>query len=523
MAGSGTKTSSSGAKAAGNRTEAYAAVRAASKGVICVLPEWHVDNEELEGGAFCENHSNEKETRFDFSGYISVMGRDCHVRVRRRVASPGGAIQGDGESRSAKRQRVVAPYMVIGNAGSSSSLASSDGSLVMELNNAELKAAVLCNGSSAKYSDAAKGELDALARTVAAVLKNPPAAESYAAALGFFEALQEIAHHAMLSRVERETSSSAAMMQFNPMSSAHVATLLREFDSLGWDRVMSVSDDMRTVELQCEDEAGRKHALKITLHPQHPYGAPTCQASLPEPGVQLNWKPTCTIADVVNQFEKRLSEHQALWDMLDDIDANCWVLEPDPPRRSDTYRRVVVASHVSMKIQISADAPRGVCGWHLFGSPRYTASLRDTMRAALARTRVVSHQQEIAVVDDAHNAWLASRTVRENLEKLLSISFPTKDVSASSEYALECGICYNHCLDPAVAAAAKSNKTKNGGSANHSQLPDEICENPKCGRSYHYACLSEWLRSLMSTRHSFDTMFGRCPYCDHPISISPGG
>lgn len=97
----------------------------------------------------------------------------------------------------------------------------------------------------------------------------------------------------------------------------------------------------------------------------------------------------------------------------------------------------------------------------------------------------------------------------------------------------ECGICYVYRLEAAV--------------------PDRVCDNPKCCRPYHTACLVEWLRAIPApqggsgiletlwgwagvphrhyafryrpapTRQSFDTLFGECVYCQHSITVKVPG
>lgn len=50
-------------------------------------------------------------------------------------------------------------------------------------------------------------------------------------------------------------------------------------------------------------------------------------------------------------------------------------------------------------------------------------------------------------------------------------------------------------------------------------IPDFVCSNGKCCRSFHRRCLLEWLQALPSTRVSFDTVFGMCPYCSTSLAI----
>ena len=52
--------------------------------------------------------------------------------------------------------------------------------------------------------------------------------------------------------------------------------------------------------------------------------------------------------------------------MLDDIDANTWVLEPDKPKRSDLTRRIALGNYCSLQIEVNAEHPREECQYQLF-------------------------------------------------------------------------------------------------------------------------------------------------------------
>jgi hypothetical protein len=89
--------------------------------------------------------------------------------------------------------------------------------------------------------------------------------------------------------------------------------------------------------------------------------------------------------------------------------------------------------------------------------------------------------------------------------------------------AIECAICYAYELD--------------------GEPPSKACDNPRCAQPFHAACLGEvrpmprwraapswltrppcvcvcvcvhaqWLRALPTTRQSYQTLFGACPYCN---------
>ena len=96
----------------------------------------------------------------------------------------------------------------------------------------------------------------------------------------------------------------------------------------------------------------------------------------------------------------------------------------------------------------------------------------------------------------------------------------------SQEFSVECGICYAYRLGV-------------GG-----VLPEIVCENSHCGQPFHHPCLLEvrvplfspcwcanipwevlllllqWLRGLPTSRMSFNTIFGECPYCNQVSHIA---
>jgi E3 ubiquitin-protein ligase FANCL len=105
----------------------------------------------------------------------------------------------------------------------------------------------------------------------------------------------------------------------------------------------------------------------------------------------------------------------------------------------------------------------------------------------------------------------ADITPRANFERALGISFPMKERAMADEQtvALECAVCYTYVLE----------STSGPGSSTTIIIPDEVCKNPKCNRVYHHCCLLDWLQSIPTTKSSFGTLFGSCPYCQDAISI----
>jgi hypothetical protein len=123
---------------------------------------------------------------------------------------------------------------------------------------------------------------------------------------------------------------------------AFYSTLRAELDEVGWRHVSSLADDLSHLTLKASDIAGRFHELRLSFPPAYPAAAPIATADLPT-AFELRWPlggggsgSDCSggLGAVLVQFEAALAQHQQLWDSLDDLDANAWVIEPtSAPRR----------------------------------------------------------------------------------------------------------------------------------------------------------------------------------------------
>lgn len=249
----------------------------------------------------------------------------------------------------------------------------------------------------------------------------------------------------------------------------------------GMDRVESLSDSFDEVVLREQDRAGRAHHLRLHLPEGYPEeAASVLGASLPE-AFSLRWSRDEGLAGALRQFRAALDRYADVWDCLDDIDAHCWVLEPEQPTRSDLQRRVALASHAALVFRVDPRQPRALPQDLQFMGP---AAVVDPLRSRLNKRL---------------RGWSTARTPRANLEALLELTFPSPQESAKEDFAAECGICYAYKLGEHV--------------------PDAFCDNPQCRRAYHASCLYEWLHALPTSKISFETLFGDCPYCGQVLSV----
>ncbi|XP_060268147.1 E3 ubiquitin-protein ligase FANCL isoform X8 [Ovis aries] len=210
--------------------------------------------------------------------------------------------------------------------------------------------------------------------------------------------------------------------------------------------------------------------LKMLLYPAE---SPDCVVDFPVP-FSVSWTPQSSLISIYSQFLAALESLKTFWDVMDEIDEKTWVLEPEKPTRSATARRIVLGNNISINIEVD---------------PRHPTMLPEC--CFLGADHVVK-PLGIRLSRNIH-LWDPENSLLQNLKNVLEIDFPARAILEKSDFSMDCGICYAYQLDGAI--------------------PDQVCDNSQCGQSFHYICLYEWLRGLLTSRQSFNIMFGECPYC----------
>lgn len=285
---------------------------------------------------------------------------------------------------------------------------------------------------------------------------------------------------------------------------------MAELDAIGWNHLLELSDDLRSVELQTHDAAKRVHAIRLSLPTEYPtHDPPVCFVDAPEP-LELVWDSqtaaasgSCMLKEVLQQFEAFLSTYQSFWDVLDDLDTKTCVLEPHRPTRATGRRRIALEKHASVQIEVNPAHPRAICELSFFGNDATIGPLREKWSEFVFQ-------------------WDETLPLRENLESILDVAFPSPKHVRTDEFAIECGICYCYRLDVDAPeedeAMTDTNSRVGDAHAARTIIPDKLCENGKCNRPFHEKCLFDWLKALPTARQSFNTVFGECPYCREAIS-----
>lgn len=281
----------------------------------------------------------------------------------------------------------------------------------------------------------------------------------------------------------------AAMVEFH----LEVVREMERWD--GWRRLCSMDKTLTEMVFRCVDTSGREHDLGMQWQFQVSNAGysffPRVSAKLPDVAALQEFVvehrerkgksgEMLDLQRFYQIFQEQVEQMQLFWDAMEDIDSNCWVLEPELGNRVSTMRRIVIAKHCSMQIEFEPKQVMAVpCVCRFFGPQEFT----DQLALKFQRRK---------------NLWNQALTPRQNLECILDIQFPKKAQESKEDYGMECGICYSFNLE--------------------TNAPDKSCENPKCNRQFHQRCVYEWLKSLPTSRSSFDAVFGNCPYCLGPMS-----
>ncbi|XP_073528506.1 E3 ubiquitin-protein ligase FANCL isoform X2 [Phyllobates terribilis] len=216
--------------------------------------------------------------------------------------------------------------------------------------------------------------------------------------------------------------------------------------------------------------------LKTILYP---YKAPDCCVDLPV-AFSISWTPQSNIQDIYQQVLLTLESLKGFWDMLDEIDTQTWVLEPEKPTRAATMRRIAIGNNVSITIDLNPRHPTMLPECYFLGADHVVQPLKEKLNSNV-------------------HLWDPETGLLQNLKDILETDFPSKSDFAKSDFTMDCGICYAYRLDSAI--------------------PDQVCNDPHCAQPFHQACLYEWLNGLPSSRQSFNIIYGECPYCTKPITL----
>lgn len=261
----------------------------------------------------------------------------------------------------------------------------------------------------------------------------------------------------------------------------YYALLIEELNSTGWHRLVHVDALLGEVHVKFVDKGNREHILKLEFPDEYPEKPPKANADLPIP-FEINWtkQQGQTLFGILNQYDQCLEQYQLLWSILEDVDGQLWVLDPEQPRRSDVTRRVALGNCSSLIFTVDPLNPKARPTWQLLGSDKVIDPLQETLNCNFERD------------------WDVNLGLVENWRNLLRIEMPSRLTSKLEDIQVDCAICYSYKLAD--------------------NIPEVSCAEKRCKQVFHAVCLYEWLKSCSTSRQTYNIIFGECPQCAQAIT-----
>lgn len=290
--------------------------------------------------------------------------------------------------------------------------------------------------------------------------------------------------------------------------------LMKHLDSIGWDRVLNVNEDLSRIQMRSVDCSDRQHIFDVLINPGYPLVCPTVQANLPIQ-IIIPWVKTSDLRLIISVVDSVIQKYEGLFQELSEIDSQTWVLEPAQATFNTSSRRLAIERSCSIVLDINIEKPRDICAMTFFGPAARTNSFQVSLNKNL-------------------HLWSTDRSLKNNIEIVLGFQLPSRKIESSDQEKLseECGICYTYSIAAATGDVSSSSSLANiphfrpsMSTSNLStvrpavSVPDRACSNVKCCKNYHFSCLSEWLHSLPTSKISFGAIYGSCPYCQEAISV----
>ena len=112
---------------------------------------------------------------------------------------------------------------------------------------------------------------------------------------------------------------------------------------------------MTKLEMTVKERGGRRHKFDVNLGSSYPNSTPVVNTGLAVP-VHVNENG---LSGILNAMEATVNKYATLFDVLSDLDENCWVLEPLVPTFATAQRRIVIDKACSVLLEIDPEKAAG--------------------------------------------------------------------------------------------------------------------------------------------------------------------
>ena len=265
------------------------------------------------------------------------------------------------------------------------------------------------------------------------------------------------------------------------LNSASLSVLEEISGRVGWDNVVSLSDDLSSVVL-----TNCKRQITVNIPKDYPKCPLVCRTEdLPD---DLDVPTGANLTQVYERFETAVTALSPVWEKLAELDAEACVVDPDRPTGKDLYRRVAVTRDVSVQVTLDPREPDACPNLLFLGADAEVAG----MRAAYA---------------DEYDGYDPDMNMKRSLERLLGgVELPGPEAKADDDFLVDCCVCYAYHLGDANEIPSK---TCDGGGGTGTK---------GCGQKFHERCLYSYLLSAPDKQIFLNMIAGKCLVCGSRIT-----
>ncbi|XP_015582593.2 E3 ubiquitin-protein ligase FANCL isoform X1 [Ricinus communis] len=272
-------------------------------------------------------------------------------------------------------------------------------------------------------------------------------------------------------------------------ASSFYRSVYSEIEEIGWEHLVSMAGDLMSLSFRVfRDKKGRVHILEVQLDETHPRHPPSVSADVPYI-FSVRWSMNSRLKDLMQQFHEHLEKLQEFWSTLEDIDNSLCVVDIHKSSHAISFRQIDIGNDCFIMLFINTKDPRSLPECRFLGSGPVAHSLRKRWQRNCKQ-------------------WMQDKTFLENLLSILETELPKPPDVQKNDQQIECGICYAQYLPIDDELGPRSGTGT-----------DYTCDNSNCNRAFHSICLGDWLRSITTTRQSYNVLFGNCPYCSEPVAV----
>ncbi|KAI9295081.1 hypothetical protein K502DRAFT_349382 [Neoconidiobolus thromboides FSU 785] len=288
---------------------------------------------------------------------------------------------------------------------------------------------------------------------------------------------------------------------------SYLPILVNELEFIGWNKIVNLNQHFNKFQFEFE-YINKLFLIQVEISSEYPKIPPVIDINLPKYSQQmLALNNICKQNEKQLWFELILPEVKRLifsytdfYRILQELDDNCKIIEPDPATTKDCIRRIQIEELSFLQVEIAPSKPFNLPKILFFGN------------------KVVKWNQKLK---ENVEKWDTSLTVYKNLIQILQIDFQFQRAITTNngQPTIECGICY--CYKTEISYLNEEmNSEEYLTKLDKSQAPTFVCSNNYCNKIYHHQCLLQAIKHLPTSRQSYHVWFGKCPYCDTLLSIS---